>query len=123
MRVNDCRHFCGVQKVCSAGIDPMEHRTTISREEQARIGSPFTAVWPCSAHGAAYGLTCDKRVAATAEDVAAEDAEIERVVEAVLSGKCAFAGCTETLSTRGNWRFCPTHGTVAHMHKRGRHDH
>jgi len=72
--MSDCKHFNGIQHdCCKAGV-------------RYKDIAPIGTLLPCR-DGFKGGTTCDKHEAFTAAEIAANEAETNRVVEAILSGK------------------------------------
>lgn len=84
-----CRHFCGIQNVCGAGIDPKTVR-------DASQPGPYR--WPClQLIGCAPASdTCPKREWMTAEEHAGEERKLReaagREIQLVADGKCPTCG-------------------------------
>jgi hypothetical protein len=84
-----CRHFCGIQNVCGAGIDP---RTVRDESE------PGPYRWPCLQFigRPAASDTCPKREWMTAEEHAAHETETRQAFSkaeaAIAAGKCHECG-------------------------------
>lgn len=102
-----CKHFNGMlNKTCAAGVTYMD----------VRDASQPPARWPCQrllGYPAATTV-CAKRELMTAEELADEEIESNRIVNEALAGRCQTCGMTMTKQEgRGTtvWS-CPTHGFV-----------
>lgn len=110
-----CVHFRGIQhETCEAGVRMEEVRTKVPDELRPR--TTFGFAWPCMKRDADLcGLTCEKRQWPTSDEVAAAEAEWERVWKAVDAHRCPQ--CDRELVVRDGHRTrvlsCPEHGEVA----------
>ena len=116
-----CRHFTGIQNVCQADIDPMplrQLRSEMSADAVALLSPGLPAVWPCT--NPSLGHFCGSHVLPTAEEAAAEEAETQRLIVAVLGGLCPTCSKPLDVYEDGNVQIqsCKEHGFVSRGCKR-----
>lgn len=115
-RVRTCFHFRGIQNTCGAGVEepPRVRRDSLPKSEQPQRKT-LPMLFPCTSPEVS-GL-CDKWREKTPEEVAAEEAEMARTLQAFLGGLCPEAGCGQPLEQHDSGRTmvwaCPKHGFVA----------
>jgi len=104
MTHQSCKHYGvkpGCKYTCARGVDIRKH-----------VGGPNTG-WlarsPCVTSKLSYEqVACDLREYPTAEELAAEEAEIEQVMQRFAAGLSPC--CNETMTKRGVNRYCPKCG-------------
>lgn len=120
MRLTTCIHFNGIQNVCGAGLDLDPLRVLVTEEERVACGSPFRALWPCHKHGEKHGLACEHRRYPTPEEVAKDEAEIERAMAALMAGRspCCDAPLEKQESSRSTVSYCSKCSTFVSRERR-----
>jgi hypothetical protein len=96
-------------KTCAAGVAYAD--VTLPREKDGRDLGPIWNRLPCDVSGRGNGAVCPHFASWTVEEVAADEARLTALLDAVAKGLCPE--CGKALVRRGTAFACPTPSHVS----------